>query len=125
MSLFLLFKNDKIWSSCCGAVEASPTSIHEASLPGLASELGILRCRELWYRSQCGSDLALLWLWCRPATVALIRPLALGTSICCSYGSKKQKNKINKNNNDRILAFIYFEWSVGGFAVLRIFFSSA
>ena len=25
---------------------------------------------------RCGSNLALLWLWCRPAAVALIRPLA-------------------------------------------------
>ena len=25
---------------------------------------------------RCGSDLALLWLWCRPAATALIRPLA-------------------------------------------------
>ena len=25
---------------------------------------------------RCGSDLALLWLWCRPTAVALIGPLA-------------------------------------------------
>ena len=25
---------------------------------------------------ECGSDLVLQWLWCRPAAVALIRPLA-------------------------------------------------
>ena len=25
---------------------------------------------------RCGSDPALLWLWCRPAATALIRPLA-------------------------------------------------
>ena len=25
---------------------------------------------------RCGTDLALLWLWCRPAAVALIQPLA-------------------------------------------------
>ena len=25
---------------------------------------------------RCGSDLALLWLWCRPAPAALIQPLA-------------------------------------------------
>ena len=25
---------------------------------------------------RCGSDLMLLWLWCRPATAASIRPLA-------------------------------------------------
>ena len=26
--------------------------------------------------SRCGSDLVMLWLWCRLAAVALIRPLA-------------------------------------------------
>ena len=32
----------------------------------------IQRCSDL----QCGSALALLWLWHRPAATALIRPLA-------------------------------------------------
>ena len=42
------------------------------------SGLRIQRCRELWCRSQMrlGSDLALLWLWCRSATAALIQRLA-------------------------------------------------
>ena len=42
----------------------NPTSIHEdatGSIPGLA---------------QWGKDLALLWLWCRSAAIAPIRPLA-------------------------------------------------
>ena len=44
-----------------------------------------------------GSDLALLWLWCRPAATALIRPLAW----LCPYAAgtdlkkdKRQKRKI-------------------------------
>ena len=50
-------------SYCCGTVETNPTSIYEdvGSIPGLTK----------WAR-----DPALLWLWCRPAAVALIRPLA-------------------------------------------------
>ena len=48
------------------------------SIPGLAQGERIRCCRELWYRLQIVDclDLALLWLWCRPATAALIQPLA-------------------------------------------------
>ena len=48
----------------------------------LLSELKIWHCRELWCGvscgsgRRCGSDLALLWLWHRPAAVAPLRPLA-------------------------------------------------
>ena len=43
---------------------------------------------------RCGSDLVLLWLWCKLAASALIRPLAWGTSICHRCGPKnKQTNK--------------------------------
>ena len=47
---------------------------------------------------RCGSDLALLWLWCRPAAVALRRPLAweppyaMGVAL---KGQKKKKKKIS------------------------------
>ena len=40
-------------------------------------------------RRICGSDLVLLWLWCRPAAVAPIQPLAEG-------GPKKTKEKDSK-----------------------------
>ena len=37
-----------------------------------------------------GLDPALLWLWCMPMAIALIRPLA-GNFICHCYGPKKEK----------------------------------
>ena len=39
---------------------------------------------------QCGWDPVLLWLWCRPAAVAPIWPLAW-TSICFRYSPRKKK----------------------------------
>ena len=55
------------------------------------SGLRIQRCREPCYRSQIGSDLALLWLWYRPAAIALIQPLAWEPP--CAEGVA-QKNQI-------------------------------
>ena len=47
-----------------------------------------------------GSDAALLWLWCRPAAVALIRPPSLGTSICRECRPKKEKKKKENKGTD-------------------------
>ena len=41
-----------------------------------------------------GLDLALLWLWCRPAAIALIRPLAREPPYATGAALKRQKNKI-------------------------------
>ena len=47
-----------------------------------------------------GLDLALLWLWCRPAAEALITTPSLGTFICWECGPKKAKDKqTNKLTN--------------------------
>ena len=56
------------------------------------ASLGRLRtwhCYELWCRlkTRRGSDLAFLWLWCRP----------VGTSVCLERGPKKTKKKKKKS----------------------------
>ena len=77
----------ELGSSCCGSVVMNLISIHDAgSIPGLLQ----------WVKGSgvavsCGvgcrhtSDLALLWLWFRPAAVALIQPLAW--EVPCSVGT--------------------------------------
>ena len=65
-------------SSLCGAVETNPSRNHEVVglIPGLAP----------WIK-----DLALPWLWYRPAATALIRPLAWEPP-CVSGAALKGQN---------------------------------
>ena len=46
---------------------------------------------------RCGLDLALLWLWHRPAATAQIRPLAWELPYALGAALKGQKTKKNKN----------------------------
>ena len=45
---------------------------------------------------RCGLDLALLWLWCRLAAVALIGPLAWEPPYAAGAALKRQKTKKKK-----------------------------
>ena len=71
-------KNNRNWSSHCGAAETNPTRNHEivVLIPGLAQ----------WVK-----DLALLWLWCRPAAVALIKPLTWKPPYAAGVALKSKK----------------------------------
>ena len=71
-------------SSHCGTVEMNATSIRIRvwSLASFSGS-GIQHCYELW---------------CGPASTALIRPLALGISICCRCSPKKQKQNKTKQH---------------------------
>ena len=60
-----------------------------ASLSGLR----IWCCRELWCRLQTWLNLVLLWLWCRPAGPAPIRPLAREPPYAAGVALKKDKRQ--------------------------------
>ena len=42
---------------------------------------------------RCSSDLVLLWLWCRPAAIALIQPLAWKPPYTADVVLEKTKQK--------------------------------
>ena len=63
----------------------NPTSVHgdSGSIPGL----------DQWVK-----DLALLWLWCRPAPAALIRPLDWELPYTTDVALKSKTNKQQQRN---------------------------
>ena len=69
----------------------NPNRIHKdaGSIPASPSGLRIWRCRD----RRCGSDLALLWLWCRSAASAPIWLLSWELPYATGMVVKKQTNK--------------------------------
>ena len=53
-----------------------------------------------------GSDLALLWLWHRPAAIDLIRPLAWEPAYAASAALKSKKKK--DLGNKSVTGHVYF-----------------
>ena len=61
----------------------------------------------------CGSDPALLWLWCGPAATAQIQPLAweppyaVGAALEKKTKKKKKKEEEEENNCFSLEAFVF------------------
>ena len=83
-----------IGSSHRGSVEMNLTSIHKdaCSVPGLVRGLRIAVSYGVGRRR--GLDPVLLWLWCRPAVVAPIGPLAWEPPYAMSVALKRKKKKM-------------------------------
>ena len=64
---------------------------------------------------RCSSDLALLWLWGRPAAVALILPLAW--ELPYASGAALEKKEKEKKPNPIISAVIKNEWDKENFSI--------
>ena len=76
-------------------VVINSTSIHEdlGLIPGLTQWVKYPGCREPGIGHRRSSDPALLWLWCRPAAAAPIRPLAWELLYAARTALKKAKKK--------------------------------
>ena len=80
----------------------------------LLSGLRIQHCRELWCRLQTeiGSQVAVLWLWCWPATTAPFRPLAWEPPYATGAALKKKRPKKKKQKP------VFFIWNLHSFSLL-------
>ena len=63
-----------------------------------------------------GSDLTLLWLWCRPAATAPIHPLAREPPCAMGAALKRQKKKKKKK---KILGFCVKEQKLRKYKLLK------
>ena len=73
----------------------NPTNIHEdvGSIPGLAQCKDLALPQAASVDCGCSSDLALLWLWCRPAAAAPVGPLAWELKYATGVALKKKKER--------------------------------
>ena len=73
----------------------NPTGIHEdtGTIPDLAQGQGSGLLVSCGVGHRNGSDLAWLWLWCRPAAVAPIQPLAWEVPYAVGLALKSEGEK--------------------------------
>ena len=64
----------------------------------LLSGLRIWRCRKLQHMLKMWLGSVLLWLWCRLAAIALIRPLAWEFPYALGVAVKRKEKKQMKNS---------------------------
>ena len=108
--VFIYSLNHECWgSSCRGAMETNPTSIHEDAvlIPGLAQWVRIQRCHELWCRLQTLLRSHIAVAGRRPAATAPV--LALAWELPCAAGAAL-KSKNNNNNNECLLCVRRCAW---------------
>ena len=70
---------------------------------------------------RCGSDLALMWLWHRPAATAPIRPLPWEPPCAMGEALKRQNKQTNKTPNKQKSSMISFYQMYKEHILLKLF----